>query len=158
MRNFGFFLFCLLFISCEYFGFKESNKEDIIEREMKSINWNDVDKYPLFDNCDETASKTVQKECFQITLTKYVLNSLSQNSIEVRENMNDTVYVHLLISNEGLVSILKIEKSDKVTEQIPQLNRYIATSIQSLPTIHPALKRNIPVSTKFKIPIVLKVN
>jgi len=158
MRNFGFFLFCILLVSCEYFGFKESNKNDIVKREMKSINWNDVDKYPLFGNCDETASKAVQKECFQTTLTKYLLNSLSQNSIEVRENIKDTVYVHLLISNEGLVTILKIEKSDKVAEQIPQLNRYIATSIQRLPTVYPALKRNIPVSTKFKLPIVLKVN
>src|SRR5690606_37313532 len=158
MRNFVFFLFCTLFISCEYFGFKESNKKDIIEREMKSINWNDVDKYPLFDNCDETSTKADQKECFQTTITKYILNSLSQNAIEVRETINDTVHVHLLISNEGMVTILKIEKSDKVDEQKPHLNRYIATSIQSLPVIYPALKRNIPVSTKFKLPIILKVN
>src|SRR5690606_37472556 len=142
MQKFG-FLLLLLFISCEYFGLKKSTKEDIVNREMKSINWNDVDKYPLFEECDETASKAVQKECFTTILSNHILNSLSQNNIEVHESINDTVNVQLLISNEGIVSILKVENNDKITNQIPQLNRYIATSIQSLPVVYPALKRDI---------------
>ena len=158
MRKFTIFFLFLIFVSCEYLGLQKANKEDLVQKEMESINWNDVDKYPLFDNCDETASKILQKECFQNTLTNHILNSISENQIEVHENINEIVHVQLLISNEGVVSILEIEKSDLITKQIPQLNRYIATSIQSLPVIYPALKRDIPVSTKFNLPIVLKVD
>ncbi len=158
MRNFTIFFLFLLIVSCEYMGLQKLNKEELVEKEMKSINWNDVDKYPLFDNCDETASKKSQKKCFQNTLTNHIISSLLENQIQVNENINDTVQVQLLISNEGKISILKIEKNNFVTDQIPGINRYIANSIQSLPKIYPALKRNIPVSTKFNLPIILQVN
>ena len=139
-------------------GLQKLDKEELVQKEIKGINWNDVDKYPLFENCDETSSKNSQKECFQNTLTNHILNSLIEYQIEVNKNINDTVHVQLLVSNEGKVSILKIDKNTFVTENIPDLNRYIATSIQNLPVVYPALKRNIPVSTKFSLPIVLKVN
>lgn len=158
MRKFAIFFLFLILVSCEYLGLQKSNKEEIVQREMKSIDWNDVDKYPLFDHCDETASKNDQKECFQTTLTNHILGSLIGNQIEVNENINDTIYVQLLISNSGAVSILKIEKSDFISKNIPDINRYIATSIQTLPKIHPALKRDIPISTKFRLPIILAVN
>ena len=158
MRKFSAFFLLLLMISCEYFGLHKSNKEELVQNEMKNINWNDVDKYPLFEYCDETASKKKQKECFQSILTNNILNSISENNIEVSKSINDTIHVQLLVSNKGVVTILNIEKSELIAQEIPQLNRYIATSIQRLPKIYPALKRDIPVSAKFSLPIILKAN
>ncbi|UOB19086.1 hypothetical protein [Abyssalbus ytuae] len=157
MQKYVFLILFTLVISCEYFGLKKADKEQLLEKEMQSINWNDVDKYPLFENCDETASKTVQKDCFQTTLINYILNELSYQRIEVRRNLNDTVNVKLLISNEGKVSILEIQKSAVINQQIPQLDEYIKVAIENLPVIYPALKRDIPVATKFNLPIILKV-
>ncbi|UNY99426.1 hypothetical protein MQE36_03565 [Zhouia spongiae] len=125
---------------------------------MKNINWNEVDQYPLFEACDETADKESQKKCFQLTFIEQVFTTLKNNHIVVHKSMNDTVMVQILVSNTGQISIDSIEKTPEITRQIPQLDSLLQQSIEKLPKLYPALKRDIPVGTKIKLPIVLKVD
>ena len=55
----------LFFVSCDYFVKKKIDTKTIVNDELKSINWNDVDEYPTFSICDSTNNK---KECFQNVL------------------------------------------------------------------------------------------
>lgn len=156
MRISGAFFLIVLFASCEFFGGGKPTKEELVSREIKNINWNEVDQYPLFEDCDETASKDAQIICFQDIFIQQVFGILRKNQIIVHKNLNDTVKVHMLITNKGAINILDIQKSAAVEKQIPQLDSIVNESIKQLPKLYPALKRNIPVSTKIKLPIVLK--
>lgn len=151
----AFFCFSLLF-SCELLGPGKPDKEQLMEQEMKNINWNEVDRYPLFDNCSETADKELQKNCFQDTFVSHLMDTLQEHQIVVHKMMNDTVNVQLLIGSDGTISVVSIEKSQNVQKQIPQLDSLLEVSLHTLPKLYPALKRNIPVATRMKLPVVLK--
>lgn len=148
----------ILLVSCELLGDGVPRKEQLVKEEMESINWNDVDRYPLFDGCDETKDKEIQKQCFETTFIGHLLDTLQKQKMVVHKALHDTVNVQLLIDQQGVLSILSIEKSELVQKQIPQLDSIIAQSLTTLPTLYPALKRDIPVATKLNLPIVLKVD
>ncbi len=59
--------FCL-FTSCDWFTSNEEKTQELVNEEMRNINFNEVDRYPLFDNCDEMLGKEEQLDCFQNTL------------------------------------------------------------------------------------------
>src|SRR5690606_40510153 len=46
-----------LLVSCELFMTKEERARNLVNEELLSIDWNDVDQYPLVEVCDETAVK-----------------------------------------------------------------------------------------------------
>src|SRR5690606_12662863 len=156
MKSFGVLFCCLLFISCNWLVSRKEVKEDLIQKELDAINWNDVDRYPLFEDCDETLSREQQKHCFQNGFNKHFLNSLQLETLVVHQNLNDTIKVHLLIGKQGDVTILQIKKSKDIAQQIPEIDTLIAHSVETLPKVYPALKRNIPVNMKIQLPIILK--
>ncbi|MEL4306992.1 hypothetical protein [Joostella sp. CR20] len=157
MQKFGVIIFCLFLVSCELFTSDEKAKQEILEKERQSINWNDVDQYPLFENCDETASRDLQRSCFQETFTQHFLATLSKNQLVTHKNLNDTINVQLLIGKEGNVTILQIKKNKNIANEIPEIDTLIANSVETLPRVYPALKRDIPVNIKIQLPIILKV-
>lgn len=127
----------------------------LVEEELQSIDWNDVDQYPLFDDCDETVSKTAQRECFENTLLLHFSMTLQDFEFALDEEVDDTIYVDFLVDREGGMSVLDIQENNMIKEQIPEFDAIITQSLKSLPRVEPALKRGIPVNAKFRIPIVL---
>lgn len=156
MKRFGVLFCCLFLVSCNWLTSKKEVKESLIQKELETINWNDVDRYPLFENCDETMSREQQKLCFENGFNQHFLKSLQQQPLIVHRNLNDTLKVLLLIGKKGEVTILQINKSKKIAEQIPEIDTLIAYTVETLPKVYPALKRNIPVNMKIQMPIILK--
>ena len=150
-----FLLICLS--SCNYFDKKKISKEEILQEDLKTFNWNEVDEYPSFANCNSSETKELRKECFQTTLTNHITMQLALKKIVVTEDLNDTIDMTFLISEKGELSILKIEHNDKVKSQIPKINTFLTESTRNLPQISPAIKRGQQVKTEFKIPIIIKV-
>ncbi len=155
MRNFFILGCCFLLSSCNWFASPETRIQKLVDEELASINMNDVDQYPLFDDCDETASKNSQKECFENTLLLHFSMTLQDFEFSLDQDIEDTIYVDFLVDSEGSMSVLYIEENPLVNEQIPEFNGIISQSLKSLPRVAPALKRGIPVNAKFRIPIIL---
>ncbi|MAL59694.1 MAG: hypothetical protein CMC14_06580, partial [Flavobacteriaceae bacterium] len=51
--------------SCQYFNTERISSETFYEEEIESINWSEVDTYPMFRECETFTEKEVQKTCFQ---------------------------------------------------------------------------------------------
>lgn len=145
-------------MSCDYFNSKKVSPDEIVRKEIKSINWNDVDRYPLFETCDETATRDEQKDCFQQEFVSHFYKTLKNHQLVVRRNIRDTVKVHLLIDNRGEISIVSINKSETTEKLLPALDGLMELTVSRLPKVYPALKRDIPVSTRVVMPVVLRVN
>ncbi|WP_224485019.1 hypothetical protein [Robertkochia aurantiaca] len=158
MQRFGALLLLLTLVSCQFFGSTETAKKELVQKELESMNWNEVDRYPLFEDCDETADKAAQRQCFQMAFTSHFFSTLQQHRIEVRGNLNDTVKVELLIDKYGSIIYLDSDINENVKKEIPEFEDMVERSLQTLPQVYPALKRDIPVSTKVVLPIVLKVD
>lgn len=148
---------CLL-TSCKRLTFQKDKTQELIEQEMQNIDWNDVDQYPLFENCDETTSKAEQKQCFESTLLSHFTTTIQQFEFKLDTAIHDTVNVDFLIDKNGSISVLEIRKNSAIEAQIPEFNGIIAQCLNNLPPVAPAIKRGIPVNARFRIPIVLNTN
>jgi hypothetical protein len=158
MKNLTIFIFILSLSSCEYFDKKKVNSQDIVNEELQTFNWNDVDEYPSFKVCESLSSKQESKHCFETTLITHITNRLSKEVIVVTENVEDTVMIKFHISETGNLSVLNIKNKETTKVQIPNLESLLLNSLDSLPKIFPAIKRGQQVKTEFTLPIVIQVN
>ena len=150
-RKLFIFIVYTLFSSCDLVL---SNRNETVTAE--EINWNTIDQYPLFGHCDETASKTIQLQCFEETFGNHFNDILLAETFSVKHSINDTIRVEVLISQTGAVTLLNIHKQPITTQQIPHIDSLIATCIKTLPTIYPATKRTVPIKVKMVLPIIVK--
>lgn len=150
------FVLCLLCLltSCDWFVSKEAKTQELVNQEMLEIDWSDVDNYPLFENCDETLSKTRQRECFEEALLAHCAKTMGEFEYVFSQGTDATVQVDFLVDQKGRISVLKIEKDPSIDAQMPEFDQIINESLKNMPPLAPALKRGIPVKAKFRIPIV----
>lgn len=144
--------------SCEVFQSKEARTENQVNEELMTIDWNDVDTYPLFENCNEGVSKNEQRDCFQQTMLNYFTKAFSDAEFQVAEEVEETLYVDFIVDEHGFISLLEIEDNVRVNELMPNFKEEISGRLKELTTVAPAIKRSIPVSMKFRLPLVLNTN
>lgn len=158
MRKLGVMCCLWMLASCAWLESRETKARKLVNAELQSIDWNDVDQYPLFADCDETATKPAQRGCFEETLLLHLSMTLQDFEFILDEDVHDSLYVDFLVDSVGSITVLDIERNNSVADQIPEFNGVITQSLKSLPRLEPALKRGIPVNAKFRIPLVLKTN
>ncbi|WP_299339026.1 hypothetical protein [uncultured Psychroserpens sp.] len=158
MKRLFFFLVIFNLLSCDYFDKKKVYTEDILEEELQTFNWKDVDEYPVFESCDSTSGKENKKVCFENTLRNILNKNLAKHQIIVSEDINDTVKLYITIDNKGDFVINDIISSELTKAQIPELDSLLRHSLDSLPKIYPAIKRSQYVTSKFMLPVVIKID
>lgn len=147
-----------MLFSCHYFDKKKVDAEDILEEELQSFNWNEVDVYPTFKSCDTSATEEARKQCFQKNLTTIITNNLNEALLVVTEDINDTVYMEFQITESGQLSVNRIQNSEKIKQFMPQIDSLLINSVKDLPQIYPAIKRGQQVTTEFRLPVVIATN
>lgn len=142
-------------ISC---GFSSSKKNAIITLDTADtiINFNSIDAYPLFPSCKEIPSREKQKVCFQLKMSSHIYDFLKDYSFTASKKINDTVLVQLRVDAKGKTSFFKSNKSKEIQINLPKLDSVIKASIAELPILQPAIKRDVPVTTEFTLPIIIK--
>ncbi|GGG39854.1 hypothetical protein GCM10010976_09360 [Bizionia arctica] len=147
-----------MFVSCNYFDVKKTTSDAILNEELKTFNWSDVDDYPSFASCNDGVSKEEKKRCFQNTLTVIISNKIQKDTIVVSQNIDDTIYIKFQISETGKLSFIEAKVDSVTLREIPNINELLANSLDSLPTIYPAIKRGQQVKTAFTLPVIIRVN
>jgi len=158
MKQIAVFLLCFMLASCQYFDIEKTSSDTILKKELKTFNWKELDSYPSFKTCDSLQSKLDAKQCFETTLANHISSKLQEKTIIVTQDINDTIMLSLLISEKGALLINAIEIDSITTLEIPEIKHLISESLNTLPTIYPAIKRGQQVKSQFKLPIVLQVN
>ena len=132
--------------------------EDILNEDLQTFNWKDVDEYPAFAVCDSASTKTQRKQCFETTLTIHIMSQLAKEPIVITEDINDTIMITFQVSEKGKLSVMEITSSELIKTQIPIMDTLLIESLKDLPKIFPAIKRSQQVKTEFKLPVVINVN
>ncbi len=155
MKQLIFIVILAMLTSCDYFNKKKFDSKEILDEELKSINWNDVDEYPTFSICDSSENKKV---CFEDVLRNRLNDLLSKQNIVVSEDVSDTILLKIHIDKLGNFSIKNIVSKETTKSQIPQLDSLLRHSFDSLPKIYPAIKRSQQVATEFSLPVIVNIN
>ena len=143
--------------SCQ-FDFKIDRKisvDEFINEELKSFNWNEVDQYPVFENCLGINSILEKNNCFVETITESFKENLTNNSLILNRTLVDTVNMILKVDKTAEISIESINISSQNIKYKEVISRSFNKTISNLPKLYPAIKRGQQVDVIFKIPIII---
>jgi len=150
-------LFVILsLLSCKNFDFEKQSANEILEQELNSINWKEVDFYPTFQTCGVVTSKLDSKVCFEDKVKSSISSRLNQKVVSTYDEIQHTILVDLFINAKGKTSIQQVVIPDQVTLKNPQISSWLEEAIFQLPKTYPAQKRGVPVALHTRIPIILK--
>ncbi len=157
-------IFCyislFLLCSCNYFENQKIHVNDqLIQESSAHINKAEVDRFPIFKDCESVSSTlSSEKNCFITTLSSHISNTLSAQNFEIKTPINTTFIITIQVNTSGEISILSFKSDAQISTEIPTIKTLVAQAITNTPKIKPALKKLhsgelIPVKTQFTIPI-----
>ncbi|MDX1271712.1 hypothetical protein [Bizionia paragorgiae] len=152
------FLLLVTVFSCKYFEAEKIASEDILNEELKTFNWNTVDAYPAFASCETLSSKEDRKACFENTLATHIAETFLAHRFIVTQSINDTVVMEFSVSEKGILALNHIKVDSLTIHEIPTIKSVLQESLETLPEIFPAIKRDQPVKTTFTLPLIVSVN
>lgn len=150
LRFFSFLMLILLFTSCDKFPFTRKDKSPQLDT---VVDYSSVDFYPSFKVCDGLIDKKAKADCFRNTIHKKIGVELQQHTLSIKDSIDETIFVDLIINSKGEVIVQKIISTDHLKRQLPQLDSLLRKSIQELRASYAAIKRGMPVTTKYRLPL-----
>ncbi|MFQ3296475.1 MAG: hypothetical protein ACI9JT_000148 [Polaribacter sp.] len=150
LRVFSFLLLLLLITSCDKFSFSKSKSIQVLDT---IVNFSSVDTSPSFKECDSIIDKQLKSNCFRTTIYQKIGAELHKHEFVIRDAISEIVYVDLLINANGKIIMEAIFSSEEIKNQLPQLDSILRISIDRIPRVYAAIKRGIPVTTKYRLPI-----
>ena len=131
------------------------DSQSILEQELKTFSWNEVDQYPSFESCEDTISFEQNKVCFETTLSAYVLDVLKQNQDAVKPFVTDTIDLRFLVTSSGIITLSELSARASQERSTSDLETILGAALNDLPTLYPAIKRGQHVEAEFLLPIIL---
>lgn len=150
MRFFSFLVLIIFFTSCDKFSLSKNKNLPILDT---IVDFTSVDFSPSFKVCDSIIDKTEKSDCFRNTIHNKIGEELQKHSLSAKDSINETVIVDLIINSKGKIIFKDVKSSQNIKNQLSELDSLIQLAVDKLPQIYPAIKRGIPVSTKYLLPI-----
>ncbi len=147
-------LFIAVFTSCTNFSFSTKKQTQALDT---IVNFSSVDTSPSFKVCDSLIAKEEKSNCFRNTIHNKIGEELLKHEFAVDKAVSEIVFVDLVIDSKGTILLKDIESSEAIKTSLPQLDSIILLSVNKIPKIYPAIKRGIPVTTKYRLPILIEL-
>lgn len=150
MRVFSFLIVMIFCTSCDKLSFsKNKNNEQLIDT---IVDYTSVDTFPSFTVCDSIIDKIKKQDCFRNTIHQKIGEELQKHTFTIKDSIDKMILVDLIINAKGEI-VFDGLNSEKIKTELPELESVIRKSVGNLPKVLPAVKRGIPVTTKYQLPI-----
>ena len=150
------FLILLSITSCQYLNKQVPDQNELLQKELKNINWNQVDELPNFASCDSVADKTQKNQCFFDYLTQLIQQKLTSDTLTVLYPQLDTINVKVTVLADATFQF-EPQLNDTLSYDANKIDSIIKTRLVDFPKVNPAIKRGIPVKTQFVLPVILDI-
>lgn len=157
MKQYSLFLVFIFFNSCQYFDKQIPSEKELLQKELKSINWKEVDEYPSVIDCEKIEDKKQRQQCFFEILTQLIQEKLSVDTLSVLYPELDTIEVKVTVFPNATMQFEPQFPKDSVAYDKIKIDSILKARLVDFPKINPAIKRGIPVKTQFILPVILKV-
>mgnify|MGYP003582585189 FL=1 len=156
MKQFFFFLAFLLLNSCQYFEKKVPSEKELLQKELKSINWKEVDEYPTVTECESIADEKQRQKCFFDVMAQLIQEKLQIDSLSILYPELDTIQVKVTVFPNSKMKFEPKFPKDSVAYDTIKVDSILHARLIDFPKVNPAIKRGIPVKTQFILPVILK--
>ncbi|WP_185963912.1 hypothetical protein [Flavobacterium restrictum] len=151
------FLLPLFFNSCQYFDKQIPSEKALLQKELKGINWKEVDEYPSVSDCDKIVDKKQRQHCFFEVLTQLIQQKLDTDTLAILYPELDTIEVKVTVFPNASLQFEPQFPKDSVAYDTAKIDSILKARLVNFPKVNPAIKRGIPVKTQFILPVILKV-
>lgn len=135
----------------------------------KIVEFAEVDRPPLFNNCDESASMEEQQICFQMGIQKFMIENLKYPQDAYEMGIIGKVFVGFIITEDGNIANVEVIRanmslkgaaenepitlSDEQKAAASGLENNAVTLMKAFPKMKPAQKDGDAVAIKFVLPV-----
>ena len=149
-------IFCFFcFYNCDIEIKKKISVDEFIEDELKSFSWNEVDQYPVFENCLDFNDTAQKNNCFVETITENFRINLKKNNLVLNRTLVDTINLVLKIDKKGNIGIQSMTTRDENIKYKEIISISFDSTMNDLPKLYPAIKRGQEVDIIFNLPILI---
>lgn len=156
MKNALALLLLFLISSCQYLGGEVPSKKELLDKELNAINWNEVDEFPSFSECDKIKDERMQKQCFFEFLTQTIQEKLSSDTLVSLYPELDTIEVKVTVFPNSSMKFEPQFPKDSTTYDTIKMDSILKSRLVNFPKVNPATKRGLPVKTQFILPVIIK--
>ena len=149
-------LLVLLLQSCQYFEKQVPNEKELLDKQMKEINWNEVDEYPSVADCEKLTDAAQRKQCFFEFLTATIQQKLAVDTLSTMFPKLDTIEVKVTVFANASLQFEPQFPKDSVAYDTIKIDSILHARLIDFPKVNPAIKRGIPVKTQFVLPVIIK--
>ena len=146
----------ILLQSCQYFEKKVPNEKELLDKQIKEINWNEVDEYPSVADCEKLKDVAQRKQCFFEFLTTTIQQKLAVDSLSTMFSQLDTIEVKVTVLPNSSLQFEPQFPKDSVAYDTIKIDSILRARLVDFPKVNPAIKRGIPVKTQFVLPVIIK--
>ena len=157
LKQYYLFVVFIFFNSCQYFDKQIPSEKELLQKELKSINWKEVDEYPSVVDCEKIEDKKQRQQCFFEVLTLLIQEKLSVDTLSILYPELDTIEVKVTVFPNATIQFEPQFPKDSVAYDKIKIDSILKARLVDFPKINPAIKRGIPVKTQFILPVILKV-
>ena len=147
--------FIVLMQSCQIFDKQVPDEKELLKKELKAINWNQVDEYPTIENCEQLADKTKRKQCFFEFMAQTIQQKLNVDSVTIAHPKSDTIQVLVTVLTDATLEFKSRFVQDSLVFSQQKVDSILKLKLINFPKINPAIKRGIPVKAQFILPVIL---
>ena len=146
----------MLLQSCQYLEKKVPNEKELLDKQIKEINWNEVDEYPSVADCEKLKDVAQRKQCFFEFLTTTIQQKLAVDSLSTMFSQLDTIEVKVTVLPNSSLQFEPQFPKDSVAYDTIKIDSILRARLVDFPKVNPAIKRGIPVKTQFVLPVIIK--
>jgi hypothetical protein len=95
-------LFLLLAIqSCQYFEKQVPDEKELLEQELKKINWDEVDEFPSVLQCDTIKDAEIKRQCFFDYMAQTIQERIEIDTLRFEYPEIDTINVKITVNPDS---------------------------------------------------------
>jgi hypothetical protein len=156
LKKFSVLLLILFLQSCQYFEKQVPSEKELLEKQIKEINWQEVDEYPSIVDCQSISDITQRKQCFFEFLSATIQQKLSVDTLKILFPKLDTIEVKVTVNPDATMQFEPQFPRDTVAYDTIKIDSILKLKLVDFPKVNPAIKRGIPVKTQFILPVIIK--
>jgi len=128
----------------------------LLQKELKSINWKEVDEYPSVAECEKIAGKKLRQQCFFELMSDLIQSKLNIDTLAILYPELDTIEVKVTVFPNSTIKFEPQFPKDSVAYDTIKIDSILHARLVDFPKVNPGIKRGIPVKTQFILPVILK--
>lgn len=132
------------------------SEKELLDKQIKEINWKEVDEYPSIIDCEKLTDADQKKQCFFEFLAATIQQKLSVDTLRVLFPKLDTIEVKVTVNPDASMQFEPQFPKDTVAYDTIKIDSILRVKLVDFPKVNPAIKRGIPVKTQFVLPVIIK--